>query len=119
MVMINTIGVLRAIASNKVNRAFSLEASQNAHKALAYPEKRASAEAVLSGGAPSAEFVAEAALRGLSLEEMAQLVISKPVPTIAQRELDRQKLMFQIEASEDPSELEAIVAGVGMGGLHG
>ncbi len=117
MVMIDPMAPMRALATSKVNDYYNRLAQGLLHKEKAYPEKRAAAETLLSGGAATDELTAEAALIGVSVEELAQTIVSKPVISSAQRELERQKVMHKIATIGTPKELEDMLLGMNLGGF--
>ncbi len=117
MVMIDPMAPMRALATGKVNDYYNRLAQGLLHKEKAYPEKRAAAETLLSGGTATDELIAEAALAGMSVEELAHTIVSKPIVSVAQRELERQQNMHKIATIRTPKELEDMLVSMGLGGF--
>lgn len=90
-----------------VNRHFNSLAASNLHRDLAHAHKRAEAAAVVAGTIASAEFQAEADLRGITAAELAEQITAKPNGA-AQRELQRQQMLARIAAAQTPDDLAAI-----------
>ncbi len=61
------------------------------------------------------DFDAEARLRGLSSDELADLILSKPDPAALAdaRELQRQTALLAIDAAKTPAELDTVLAELG------
>ena len=108
---IDPMPVLRDHAAYRVNQHFNVLASDNLHREQAHAHKRGEAAAIIAGAAPSAEFQAEAELRGITAAELAMLVLAKPNDA-AQRELRRQRLLRRIAAIARPAELELLVSDI-------
>ena len=89
----------RKARKDKVNAAFDTGAQ--AHIAQAHAIKRAWAETQDERLRPEAD------LRGVTVAELAALILSKP-DTFAARELHRQRIMLAIEAAQTPDELDNI-----------
>lgn len=100
---------LRAAATKAVNERFNEIAAAELQRDMAHRRKREIASAVQAGDEPPAEFTAEADLRGIAPEELASVVLAKP-NAIDQRELARQTILLQIEASNTPADIEAAEA---------
>jgi hypothetical protein len=83
----------------EVNAAFN--ATAQSHVAMAHAQKRAWAET------QDARLQPEANLRGISVAELAALILSKP-NDLAGRELQRQRIMMNIDAATTSAELDAI-----------
>jgi hypothetical protein len=95
---------LRAAAVAKVNERFNYLASQNTHRDAAHAHKRTVAAAVISGAQVPVEFAAEAEMRGITPLALARDVASRPNEA-AHRELDRQRELLAIAATQTPDEL--------------
>ena len=108
---IDPMPALRDHAAYKMNQYFNTLASDNLHRDQAHANKRAQAAAVAAGEMPSAEFQAEAELRCISAAELAQEILLKP-NDMAQRELNRQKLMLRIAKITLPSELAELTSNI-------
>lgn len=102
---------VRAGAVSDVNAAFNAAALADLHRNQAHAWKRETAAAVAAGDELDADhpFAGEAALRGLSLAEFAELILAKPVETDT-LELARQRHLLAIETAATPDEVMAIVA---------
>lgn len=92
---------MRATKIDQVNAACNDMALQNAHRDVAHAQKRQWA------ATNDARLQPEADLRGLTVEELAALILSKPDEPAA-RELRRQTKLAAIAASKTPAELDAI-----------
>lgn len=90
---------LRAARKERVNAAFNQLAQS--HVALAHAQKR------LWATTQDERLRPEADLRGVSVAELAALILAKP-DTFAERELHRQSIMLAIDAAMTPQELDAI-----------
>lgn len=104
---------LRAAAEVQINCYFNRIAADNVHRDAAHAAKRTEAREIATGAVASAEFQAEADLRGLSAAEMAALILSKPNAAAA-RELHRQKVMARIATITTPAYLAALLANVNL-----
>ncbi len=89
----------RAALKAEVNAAFNAKAQS--HVAMAHAQKRAWA------ATQDARLQPEAELRGISVAELAALILSKP-DEVAERELQRQRIMLHIDAATTSAELDAI-----------
>jgi aminopeptidase N len=90
----------RANAVAEVNRVFNELALQNAHRDQAHDRKREIASQIANVTPPEA-FAVEAEMRGISVEDLAALILSK-FDARDMRELERQKLLSRIEAAKTP-----------------
>lgn len=97
--------IVRTDALKRLEEYFALLAVANGHKDLAYARKRQIA-GNLDNVTP--DFVQEAILRKLSIEDLAQLVLSKP-DTIGEREMQRQLMKASIEQETDANKLKTWV----------
>jgi hypothetical protein len=106
--------MLRIVAVARVNEHFNRRSHELSHIDHAHGRKRHVAAAVRAGepidGAHP--FFKEAEMRGLSLEDFAALIASKP-DNISERELKRQQVIQQIEQADTPAALDAITRTVG------
>lgn len=100
--MIDPMPAKRQARKDKVNAAFNALAAS--HVAQAHAAKRRWAETLDERLKPEAD------LRGITLEELAALILSKP-DVFAERELERQKIMMAIEATQTPDELDNLSVG--------
>jgi hypothetical protein len=89
---------LRSEKKARVNAAF--EGRNNSHVAQAHAQKRAWATTNDERLKPEAD------LRGITVAELAGLILSKP-DDFAARELERQRIMLAIDAATTPAKLEA------------
>ena len=87
---------MRKEAKRRMNVGFNNLAAQNLHTDHAYAHKRAVAKDIKRGSEAPSHIVQEAALRGISLEDLADLILSKP-NIMAERELLRQQMSQRIE----------------------
>ncbi|MGB3490779.1 MAG: hypothetical protein WBA62_22040 [Xanthobacteraceae bacterium] len=104
----------KAAAIARVNAYFGGLAATAAMKEAAWKRKRSLAEAVKAGDAGTA-LTDEAALRNLTVQAFADLILSKPDPAAFAdaRELRRQTALLAIDAAKTPAELDAIIASLG------
>jgi len=104
---------LRVIATTQLNEHYARQQPANP-RALAHRRKAEHAAAVLAGAEPRATFVAEATLRGLSVQDFARLVTSKATADddLDASELERQRRLLAVEAASSPAEITAILNGV-------
>ncbi|MFH0299835.1 hypothetical protein AAFX91_21890 [Bradyrhizobium sp. 31Argb] len=89
----------RVALKAEVNAAFN--AAAQSHVAMAHAQKRTWAET------QDGRLQPEADLRGISVAELAALILSKP-NDLAERELQRQRIMMNIDAAATSAELDAI-----------
>jgi hypothetical protein len=75
---------------------------------LAHDRKRQLAEAVLAGATASPEFQQAAAIEGVSVETLAQTIVSKPDVMMA-AENRRRALIVQVRAAKTPVEIEQLL----------
>lgn len=90
---------LRAAKIKAVNQAFNSLASS--HLDQAYAQKRQWASVNDERLKPEAD------LRGISVSELAFIILSKQ-DTVAEREFKRQQIMQRIDAAKSPEELHKI-----------
>lgn len=101
---------LREEATRRINERFAGIATANAHRDHVHARKRADAQIVADGGAPSELLSAEAEMRGVAVHELAALIVSKP-DTVAARELERQRIMLAVDRAASKDELAALLGG--------
>lgn len=103
----------KAAAVAAVNAHFGSTAAAAAMRESAWVRKRDIARR--HSNERTYDFEMEARLRGLSSDELADLILSKPDPTALAdaRELQRQTALIAIDAAKTPAELDAIIAGLG------
>lgn len=108
-----------SLASSMPKRAAAAVEQINAHFAVAanpldeiHARKREIAIAVKAGTSPPDAFAQEAGLRGVTVEQLADLVLSKPCPVTAadERELNRQKLLLAVAAAKTPAAIDSVLA---------
>lgn len=92
----------RQAQKDRVNAAFN--AVSQSHVEMAHAQKRLWAET------EDEKLKPEADLRGVSVSELASLILSKP-DRLAERELERQKIMAAIEAARTIEDLERLSVG--------
>jgi hypothetical protein len=95
--------VLRQAKKDRVNAAFNDVAARSAHVEQAHAQKREWASA------RDPRLRAEADLRGMTLDEFAALILTKP-DELAEREARRVAIMVKIDKATTPAELEVISA---------
>jgi hypothetical protein len=95
--------VLREAKKDRVNAAFNDWAASMAHVDQAHAQKREWASA------RDPRLQAEADLRGMTLDDLAALILSKQ-DELAAREAKRIAIMVKIDRATTPAELEAITA---------
>jgi hypothetical protein len=98
-IKIDPMVTLRAKRKEAVNRNFATLA--NAHVDQAHALKKQWATSDLD------RLQDEATLRGITKEQLAEIILTKS-DAVAARELERQKIMIQIDAATTPAELAAI-----------
>lgn len=101
---------IRKAAMATVDGAFNHLALENLHRDHAHASKRV----VAAAGTVTPELAAEAEARGISPDDLATLILSKP-DNQASRELARQKVMLSIERAATPAEIDGILANVKLG----
>lgn len=103
----------RAAAKAEVNREFAALADREAPLEKVYLRKRQLAQAILDGGSLPADhpFAQEALLRGLSPEQFARDIVSKPDAALNadRRELMRQSILIKVDAARTPGEIAEIL----------
>ena len=102
---------LREQAISKIQNHF--RGLSDVHRDAAQKTKREIARAVLAGGEPTAEFAAEAELRGTTATGLAAVIAEKP-DTVMIRELERQKILLAIEAAMSPAQIDQILKNTGI-----
>jgi hypothetical protein len=102
-VTIDPMPALREAKKERVNAAFNEWAASTAHVDQAHAQKREWAKA------RDPRLQAEADLRGMTLDDLAALILSKP-DELAAREAKRIAIMVKIDKATTPAELEAITA---------
>jgi hypothetical protein len=102
-VIIDPMPALREAKKERVNAAFNDWAASTAHVDQAHAQKREWASA------RDPRLQAEADLRGMTLEQLAALILSKP-DELAAREAKRVAIMVKIDQAATPAELETITA---------
>ena len=95
--------LLRQAKKDRVNAGFNDVAASAAHVEQAHAQKREWARA------RDPRLQAEADLRGMTLDELAALILTKP-DELAAREALRIAIMVKIDKATTPAELEAITA---------
>lgn len=98
---------LRAAAVTKINAQFNTRAQP--HIDAAHARKREIAQAVKAGGDAPVEFASEAALRGKTPAELADLILSKSAALDA-RELQRQMALMKLETLTAPAEIAEMLS---------
>lgn len=98
---LNPLQAKKDLAEKTINQRFEFG---GALKIAAYVIKQSQAEAVLAGGTPTPEFEAASKVEGMSVNEFATLVASKP-SIIMQLETQRRQRILAVRAA---TTLEAI-----------
>ena len=104
---------IQVLAKALVQRAFVARAEGDGVPATLramYVRKAEEARTVLAGGT-SPLITGEAAIRGITPEQMAQLVISAAASGGDDLELERMRLNVEIDAASDPAAVVAILRG--------
>lgn len=96
---------LRLAKKEKVNSGFAAIAARNLHVEQAHAQK------LTWAATNDAKLKPEADLRYITVEQLASLILSKSEDAPAARELQRQKIMMQIDKATTPAELDAIRTG--------
>jgi hypothetical protein len=99
--------LFREAARNKVDLHFNELAKSNPHRDAARQSKRLAAQRLLAGQSVTSLDV-EASLRGITSQDLAQLILSKP-DELQERENARQQLFVKIAAASTPQELDGII----------
>jgi hypothetical protein len=94
---------LRQAKVEAVNRGFNVMAAESLHRDHAHAQKWLAA---LTKN--ERRLAPEAQLRGITVAELAALILTKP-DNIADRELRRQTIMMQIDRAQTPAELDALL----------
>lgn len=100
-ITINPMPGLKAAKIIRVNENFNNIALGSLNREQAHAQKRVWA------GTNDTRLKPEADLRGISVDALAEIILSKP-DTATDRELHRQTIMLRIEAAQTPEELNAI-----------
>jgi hypothetical protein len=95
--------LLRQAKKDRVNTAFNDLAARAAHVDQAHAQKREWARA------RDPRLQAEADLRGMTLDELAAMILTKP-DELAEREAQRIAIMVKIDKATTPADLEVITA---------
>lgn len=102
-ISVNPIAKLIARAEELVNLNYAAS-PQNA----AYERKRRLAEQVVAGGAATADFAEAAIIEGLTVEDLADLILSKPDPLMV-RENARRAVIVRLRAAKNQTEIDQIL----------
>lgn len=103
---------LRKAAAEKINDHYLGRLGGGLPWTTAHRRKADQARAALTGDiAPT--FAAEAELRGMTVEDFAQLVLRKAAKDDGwdATELERQRALLAVEAAQTPGEIDGIVKG--------
>lgn len=110
-----------SISSSMAKRVTSAVEKINTHFAVAanpideiHTRKHEIATSVKAGEPAPDAFAQEATLRELTVEQLADLVLSKPSPIDVsdERELNRQRLLLAVAAARTPADIDAALAGL-------
>lgn len=106
---------LREVAEARVNSHFNASAAQNAQQDQEHRRKREIAQQVETDGAAMAPFAfaEEARLMGVSVEDLAALVLTKP-DTVLERGLARRSVILLIRSATSPAALNLVLENAGI-----
>lgn len=104
---IDPMAALRQKRKERVNANFSTMFVADSHRHAAHARKREVASLVIGGGTPPEAFQKEADMRGLSVVDLAKLILSKECD-LDRMELHRQKVLANIDAAQTVDELEKV-----------
>lgn len=109
--VIDPMPALRNEATDKINARYLNLIRADLAKRTVHQRKAEQARAVLTGDVAST-FAAEAELRGLKVEDFANLVLSKAKAGDGYNEVElmRQRALLAVETATTPAEIEAILA---------
>jgi hypothetical protein len=101
-----------ASAQESINAHFASVGAQSAAIDAIHTRKREIAADVKAGQAAPDAFQQEAELRGVTADDLADLILSKPCPIVAadERELQRQRILLAVEAAKTPADIEAALS---------
>jgi hypothetical protein len=101
-------------ARDQINAHFVSLSAQSAALDAIHMRKREIASEVKPGEAAPDALAQEAALRGITPEQLADLILSKPCPIAAadERELERQRMLLTVESATTPSAIDAVLAAI-------
>lgn len=105
------IAARRRKAEEQINQYFAIEYAQNAHVYAAHERKRRIAESVLAGNGCPQEFVEEARLSGVSPQDLARTIVSKP-DEFLERELKRRKLILAARKCRDQADIDELLQAI-------
>jgi hypothetical protein len=103
---------MRVAATLQVNNFIQGTASIGAHIERAHRAKLQDAKALLEGGSASDLLAEEAELRGIEVEELARLILSKAQENgdaLTTREIHRQRVLKMVADAITPADIEAIL----------
>lgn len=98
---------LRQAAKDRISQRYDAQAQP--HRDAAYARKKQIATEIMAGGQVPHDFSHEAELRKLTVQRLAQIILSKP-DSIGDRELNRQKEIAAVDAMS-PEQLKTIISG--------
>lgn len=106
---------LREVAETRANAHFNAVAAGSAQQDQEHKRKREIAQDVMENGGQSVPeaFQAEANLMGLSVEELAAIIIGKP-DAVIERGLQRRSLILSIRSATSPAQITALLEGAGI-----
>lgn len=111
-IVLNPMIEKRGQAVDHINTRFSHDYLSGAYRRQAHQRKAAQARAAMTGDVAPV-FSTEATLRGLSVSDFADLVLSKAAAdeSLDAFELERQRKLLAVEAAATPAEIDAILKG--------
>jgi hypothetical protein len=99
-------GAMKHAAKDRVNATFARQWQSVGYRLLVHARKREIAATVKAGAAAPEPFAEEAALRGMTCREFADLVLSKSAgASVDHAETHRQRVLLMIEAATSPEEV--------------
>lgn len=112
-IVVNPVAALLAVAEKRALLHFTPDAMD-----LVHARKRAQAEAVLAGFDPSADFAQAATIEGMTVNELANLIVSKP-DNLMEKENARRTVVVKLRQAKNGAELEQVLkdAGVSLNNL--
>jgi hypothetical protein len=100
---------VRLVAKDRINQQFATK-FQDSYRHVVHARKREIAALVKAGQEPTAEFIMEANIRMLTVQEFADIILSK-ISDLDKAELERQRLLSMIDSASTIEELKTIVGG--------
>lgn len=101
-------------ARDQINAHFANMSAQSAALDTIHIRKREIAAQVKAGTPAPDSFTQEAALRDISADDLAELILSKddPIAMSDERELERQKMLLAVEAATTPAAIDEVLVSI-------